>query len=287
MWITLEQIEALNAVKESGSLNGASEQLFKAKSAISYSINKLEDQLQFKLLNKSGYRSILTPEAEAFLVKAKEILSLSNNLKNYASQISNGIEMKLSLSATEIYPLSNMNKILKKLTKLYPSTEFTFHREILSGEKMLEQDIVDLAIFEDIKDRANIEYREIMKIQLSLVIAGDHPFLEIPKSKRNFKKLFEYPQIIQRSTIRDDSYNVGVYKNSKKWSVSDTYTKKLLIKDGLGWGRLPHHEIDKEIKTGKLVALKELNEDVSATIFLGRKKGRPMGQVSQFLWNEF
>ena len=64
----------LQAVRDFGSINAASEHLNKAKSAVSYSINKLEEQVGFKTLDRSKYRIQLTVQGEAFLNKAKTVL---------------------------------------------------------------------------------------------------------------------------------------------------------------------------------------------------------------------
>ena len=75
MWITIDQIRALKAIKDYCSINGAADRLNKAKSAISYNINKLEEQLGFPTLDRSQYRISLHPQGEAFLVKSKKVLN--------------------------------------------------------------------------------------------------------------------------------------------------------------------------------------------------------------------
>ncbi|MCJ8277751.1 MAG: LysR family transcriptional regulator, partial [Bdellovibrionales bacterium] len=80
MWITLDQIQCLQIVSDVGSLNGAAEKLNKAKSAVSYTIGKLEDQLGFPVLDRSQYRIKLTPKGEAFLIKARPLLHQSERL---------------------------------------------------------------------------------------------------------------------------------------------------------------------------------------------------------------
>ena len=286
MWITLEQIQCLKAVSETGSLNGASEVLNKAKSAVSYSIARLEEQLGFEVLDRSQYRIRLTDKGEAFLVKGEPLLSASDSLKEEVQKIASGIEMRLSLSASAIYPTEKLHSVLKEVLQKFPSTELTFHREILSGEKMLSRDMVDVALFEALKNKLDFDYKKIGRVELCLAVAKNHPFLEKPRRQRNLEKLTEFPQIIQRSTLADDE-SIGIPENSKRWSVSDLASKKQLIKDGLGWGQLPRHEIEKELKSGEMIHLPELKYDHNLEIYICKKKGRPMGKVLDFIWQSF
>jgi DNA-binding transcriptional LysR family regulator len=288
MWITLDQILSLQAVKDSGSINGASEKLNKAKSAISYSIQRLDDQLGFPTLDRSQYRIRLTPQGEAFLHKAQTLIKEMEVLKEESYKIASGVEMKLAMSATAIYPTAPLNKVLRQIISKFPSTEFTFHREILSGEKMLMNEQVDIAIFENLQNSIDIESKKISKIELKLVICADHPFLKLKKKEQTLKALTQYPHIIQRSTIQEPGdINMGISEDSKRWSVSDIHSKKDLILNNLGWGRLPDHFVEKELKQKKLVHLKHLDYDHIVDIYLCKKKNRYFGPVLDFLWNSF
>lgn len=286
MWITIEQILCLKAVNDSGSINGASELLNKAKSAVSYSINKLEEQLNFAVLDRSHYRIQLTPQGEAFLNKAQVILKEIDQLKDEVHKIASGVEMKLSMSATAIFPTDKLNKVLKEIITKFPSTEFTFHREIMSGEKMLMNEEVDIAIFESVYNSVDLEVKKIDELDLKLVISAKHPFVKLPKKQQNMDALKQYPHIIQRSTIAN-STQTGSPENAKRWSVSDINSKKELILNSLGWGRLPDHFVDKEIKNKRLVHLKHINYDHRLEIFICKKKNKEFGPVLKHIWDSF
>ncbi len=286
MWITIDQIVCLKAISDSGSINGASEMLNKAKSAVSYSVNRLDEQLGFPTLDRSQYRIRLTPQGEAFLKRAQVILDDMENLKDEVHKIASGVEMKVAMSATAIFPAEKINKILGEIITQFPATEFTFHREILSGERMLMEEKVDIAIFESIRNTIDLDYKKISEVQLKLVISGSHPFLDLGKKEQTLDALKTYPHIIQRSTIPDKT-NMGSPDDAKRWSVSDIDSKKDLILNNLGWGRLPDHYVKKELKTKKLVHLRHLNYDHKLDIFICKKKGKVMGPVLKHIWDAF
>lgn len=284
-WVSIEQIQCFQALITEGSFTKASEKIHKAKSAVIYSVNNLEKQLGFPLLKRDKYRSQLTPQGRDFLIEAEKLLIQYKNLQSSCSQISSKIETRLRISVSGIYSMNKIYSVIKEAMKKYPNTEILLEREILSGEKMLFNDTVDFAIFENIHNRRELDYKQIDEVTLKLVISKDHSFLKLEKDCQNMESLFHCPQIIQRSTIPDDAYSVGVHDQAIKWKVTDTPSKKEIILNGLGWGRLPEELIKKELQQGKLVHLNWLKDDDITPIYACRKKNSYIGEVATFMWN--
>lgn len=286
-WITIEQIQCFQSVASEGSFTKASEKLFKAKSAVMYSVKNLEEQLGFELFDRSHYRPQITPKGESFLVKSHKILENMQELHEETRLIASDVEMRLRISASGIFNSSLLYPVLKKAMKKFPSTEILFEKEILSGEKMLGRDMVDLAIFENLNNKRDYDYKKISEVELRLVIAKEHEFFKLPKKRQIKEGLYKYPQIIQRSTIRDDDFQVGVHHESLKWKVTDTPSKREIIVNGLGWGRLPCHVIDEDLRQGRLVHLDKLEDDDKVEIYLCKQKNKRMGKVATFIWESF
>ena len=284
MWISIEQIRCLNEVAAQGSVHSASLKLNKAKSAINYSINKLEEQLSFKVLDRSSYRTKLTHKGLLFLEKAKPLLKESTALTESAKQIASGVETKVTMSATALYPTEKLNTVMSNVLKKFESTEFIFHKEILSGEKMLREGLVDIAIFENLNNTLDFDYKPIGSVDLKLVVSSEHELLTYDSISE--EDLMKFPQIVQRSTIPDD-YSVGVKENALKWTVSDLASKKELIIAGLGWGRLPSHEIESELNNGSLSHLENLKQDHRVDICICKHKDKDVGAVTQYIWDSF
>jgi DNA-binding transcriptional LysR family regulator len=287
MNITLDQIECFKALAEAGSFTKAAEKLHRAKSALIYSIDNLEEQLGYRLLDRSGYRSKLTPQGKDFLSCSGKVLGSMAELKLQSSQIASRIEVRLSLSCSGIYPTPLLYPILKNAMEVFPSTQIIFEREILSGEKMLLRGMVDLAIFEMVHNRKDIDFKKIGEVELIQVIASKHDFLKLPKKEQNLQNLYRTPQIIQRSTIPDEDIRIGVHADSLSWKVTDTLSKKELILNGLGWGRLPRHEVERELKSGKLKHLAHLNDDMVVDMFICRNRDKALGVVAKLIWDSF
>jgi DNA-binding transcriptional LysR family regulator len=287
LWITIDQIQCFQAVSESGSFQKAGEKLNKAKSAVMYSVKNLEEQLGFPLLDKSSYRSKVTPQGDAFLFRSKKILKDMAELHMYSAQIASEVEMKLSLSVSGIFEMNLLYPIIKNAMDSFPSTEIVLEKETLSGEKMLKRELVDLAIFENLHNKREFDHKVIGRVPLKLVIASDHPFLKLPKKQQTKEELFKYPQIVQRSTITDTDYNIGVHTDSLKWKVSDTPSKRDIIMNGLGWGRLPLHTIKSDLKNKSLTHLSKFNDDDEVSMYLCKRKTGFTGKVASLIWDSF
>ena len=67
MEIKPDQIAYLDALEQTGSLTAAAARLKRAKSAVYYSLKKLEEQLGFAVLETGAYRGRLTPKGIQFL----------------------------------------------------------------------------------------------------------------------------------------------------------------------------------------------------------------------------
>ena len=271
-----------------GSLNAAAKKLARAKSAVSYNIDNLETQLGFALFERDGYRLQPTAPAQALAKRAEQLLHSAWQLQQFADRVADNIEAKLTLSATAIFPLGQLTKHLNSAMKLYPTCEFVFHTEVLSGEKLLLGGQVDLAIMEGLRAKTKFNSKLIARVSLPLVIGKYHPFLDLPKQQQNRENLLSYPQIVLRSTVTDDTISAGIDKEASHWSVSDLATKKHLIQCGLGWGHLPQHLVLKEMKSGWLKVLDWLESSEEQTpIYLAHLKDRPLGRVAQFLWEQW
>ena len=69
--ITLEALEILDAIERKGSFAAAAESLFRVPSAITYSIRKLEEDLEVALFNRSGHRATLTEAGQELLQEGR------------------------------------------------------------------------------------------------------------------------------------------------------------------------------------------------------------------------
>ena len=78
--VTLQEVHALESVARLGTLSRAGEELGRGHTGILYSIDQLESTTGLTLLDRTGYRVILTPEGERFLASARRLLEAEQGL---------------------------------------------------------------------------------------------------------------------------------------------------------------------------------------------------------------
>ncbi len=282
--MNLDQLQVLNIIDKEGSFSKASEKLNKAKSAISYAMSNLEDELGLLLIDRSQYRPVLTSYGKQLLEKSIPVLESFEKLNDFAKTLSSNQELKLHLSMSALWPIDKIAPVLRSLEEKYNETEIVFTTEVLSGERLLFNGAVDMAILTNLENRNDLEFKEIGSVDMPLVVSACHPLAKGPKKPT--KKEFEsYPQIIVRSTLPTDGKSFGVLKNAKKWYVDDINSKLKLILAGLGWGRIPDHIANEYIQRKNLLELDSKSErHHQIGVFLARRKDDWHGVVSQYIW---
>lgn len=80
----LEVLIILDALDKEGSFAAAAAKLFKTPSALSYSVQKLESDLNIQILDRSGHWSRFTRTGELLLEKGREILHSVRELEQQA-----------------------------------------------------------------------------------------------------------------------------------------------------------------------------------------------------------
>ncbi len=284
--MNLDQLQVLKTIRDEGSFSKAADKLYRAKSALSYAVQNLEDELGLLLIDRSEYRPKLTNYGLQLLEKASPVLKSFDELNVFARTLSTNQELKIRLSMSAIFPLADFTNTLKKIEEKFQNTEVVFATEVLSGEKFLMAGDVDISLLAGIVNRVDLEYKKVAEVEMPLVISSNHPIVE-KNLKPTKDVLAKYPQIVVRSTLPDDS-SFGVMKESKKWYVDDLGTKMKLIMEGLGWGRLPDHVVNEYVQRQCLEVLRteELQHE-KIEMFLARRKHDFHGVVSNYIWNSF
>src|SRR6202166_2724863 len=96
--LSLDQFAVFAAVVEEGSFAAAARRMNRAQSAITYAIQKLEDQSGVELFDRSAYRPVLTQAGTALLARAQRILAEIEQYRLHARQMTMGLEHELKLA---------------------------------------------------------------------------------------------------------------------------------------------------------------------------------------------
>jgi DNA-binding transcriptional LysR family regulator len=174
--ITLEALEVLDAIERKGSFAGAANALYRVPSAISYTVQKLEDDLGVKLFRREGRRSLLTPAGSLLLEQGRELLIAAENLAESTRQVDSGWESTLNIAIDSILEFEPYYKLINDFYQVKPDIEINLHEEVLGGtwEAVLDGR-VDLALGAGEPPSTTQGCQSIEMQRIQWVFAGGEP----------------------------------------------------------------------------------------------------------------
>lgn len=288
--ITIEVLETLDAIDRRGSFAKAAEELNKATSAVSYSVQKLEEQLDIALFQRLGRRSVLTPAGRLILVEGRQILQTTDLLANKAKEVATGWEPRISIAVESLqsYPafFSHVNRFLTE----HPTIEIDVCESVLNGGwEALEQGRVDIIVGAPGPAPLHKGYRciPVASADLVPVIASTHPLAKQAANKDAMDKIL--PQL-RRIITHDTSYSEiaqseGLSSDGRKFYVQNIQQKIEAIIAGIGIGHLPRHCIEELLRTEVLLPL-NIESSKIAESYLAWKisnKGKGLRALTQYL----
>jgi len=296
--MTLDQLKVLCAVIETGSFSAAAEKLNRVQSAVSIAIKKLEESLDIKIFDRDAYRPQLTEAGTEIHRQALTILKQTDFLNYTAEQIAIGEESEIAIAIDGICPLELITNNLKSFKDEHPHVRIQLYIEYLGSMERLSQGTIDIAFTQVLEWPAWIDAIPVVEIPYLPVIAADHP-LAINDNSIN-QEIEKFTQIVVSSSQKT-SLSVNVMEEATIWHVGDFSSKRQLIKEGFGWGYMPQHMIDTDLKENKLTVLNlgqgnknskiksRRSENIVTThqLYIVRRNDRPTGPLASKFWNLF
>jgi DNA-binding transcriptional LysR family regulator len=292
--ITIEALEVLDAIERRGSFASAAEELGKATSALSYIVQKLEEQLDVTLFTREGRRSVLTPAGRVVLEEGRLILISTAKLVDKSREISTGWEPRLRLSVGAPCDYPQFFRALRIFVDQHPSVEIDISEHILNGGwEALERDSVDLIVNVPGPVPKNRGYRSINlgRNDLALVVAKGHPILKLLSNKEKLDvALMNCRRVIAHdTTLSSISTSAGLVSDSDALYVQNMDQKVEAQLAGLGIGHLPRARIQAYLDNGDLVEVKTDRALKNESIFMVWKlanKGKALASMTRILEQE-
>src|SRR5690554_7467518 len=100
--ITIDALKVLDAIDRKGSFAGAAGELFRVPSAISYTVQKLEEDLNVSIFDRSGHKAVLTPAGRYLLEEGRSLLEAAENLAHSTRQVADRKSTRLNSSHVRI-----------------------------------------------------------------------------------------------------------------------------------------------------------------------------------------
>lgn len=289
--ISIEALLVLDAIEHRGSYAAAAEQLNKVPSALSYIVNKLEEQLNVTLFQRQGRRAVLTPAGKHLLTEGRKVLNAINNLSEQTQTIANGWEPRIRIAYDSIFDISDVFKNLQLFLNEHKNIEIDIKEEVLNGtwEALIEDD-VDLVIGAPVPvpNQKGIRAVKIADIQNVLVVHPSHP-LALLKNPIEPSELGQYTTVIVHDSAKQGiPWSANLIEGNQRFYVSSVSQKITAILSDIGIGYLPVNLIAEHIKANKLHVVELTEPRPIQDLYLAWKitnKGKGLKQLTQIILN--
>ena len=287
--INIESLQILDAIDRRGSFAKAAEELNKATSALSYGIQKLEEQLGITIFERQGRRSVLTPAGRLILNEGRLILNATMQLAQKAKELATGWEPKLRIAVESVFHYPRFFRVLTEFLEQHPTLELDICETVLSGGwEALDHDKVDLIVGAPGPVPLQKGYRAVPIGQDSLipVIWAHHPLVHLIQDADALKdSLPQLRRIVMHDTaITEVGRSAGLTLGKQILYVQTMDQKVQAILAGLGIGHVPKYRVQEYLDNGQLLQLKLT--DNRSEVFIAWKisnKGKALQTISQML----
>jgi DNA-binding transcriptional LysR family regulator len=262
MPLTLEALEVLDAIDRRGSFAGAARALDRVPSAITYTIRRLEDDLDALLFDRGGRRARFTAAGRELLMHGRRLLAEASALESRIHRISTGWEARLAIAVDTIVPLSRLWPLCARFDAHCREVEaahtrLKFTREVLGGAwDALADGRVDLVIGAsgEPPPGGGWRLRPLADVPLVFAVAAQHPLAHAgtPLTEREIAR---HRIVVATDTSRALApRSAGALTGQETLAVPDMPSKVAAQIAGLGCGWVPYFLAADDLASGRLVA---------------------------------
>jgi DNA-binding transcriptional LysR family regulator len=286
--LSLESLEVLDAIARKGSFAAAAESLFRVPSAITYTVRKLEEDLNVKLFNRSGHRAELTLAGAELLKEGRNLLNAASELESRVKRVAKGVETELTIAVSDLFDIASIYPILEKFYAQHFGTRIKLLQEVYGGSwDALISGRADISLGApgDAPPNAGFMTKPIGALMFSYAVAPHHPLANLPDPLQN-QDIIQYRSV----SAADSSRNLpprtsGILTGQDVLSVPNMHLKLQAQIAGLGAGYIPHKLAELYESKGLLVIKQVAEPKHEITIFLAwRSDG---GKAQQWLIKQF
>lgn len=268
----LDVLIILDALDKEGSFAAASAKLFKTPSALSYTVHKLESDLNIQLLDRSGHRATFTRTGQMLLEKGREVLHTVRELEKQAIKLHEGWENQLVIGVDDTFPFSLLAPLIESFYQHHSVTRLKFINGVLGGSwEALTQGRADIIVgaMHEPPSASNFGFARLGDLEQVFVIAPHHPLAQEdePLQRRTIKRF--------RAIVVGDSPHLASLSGSQLLddqdaiTVFDFKTKLELQISGLGCGYLPRYLAQRFLDSGALIEKKVVAQIIFEPVWIG------------------
>lgn len=254
--VSLDQLRTFIAAADEGSFSAAGRKLGRAQSVVSQALANLEGQLGVQLFDRRSRRPALTVQGAALLRQAREVVGAMDLFKTSARGLAGGREPELAIAVDVMFPIKALTCAVVDFSAEFPDTPLRIYVEVLGA--VLEPVLTGRCAFCICNAvpivPTQMATERISDVPMVMVAAPDHP-LAGPNRQLTQDEVAEHVQLVLTDRSRlTEGREFGVVSD-KVWRLADLGAKHAFLKAGLGWGSMPRHVVEEDLRSGALVAI--------------------------------
>ena len=268
----LEVLLILDALDKEGSFAAASAKLFKTPSALSYTVHKLESDLNILLLDRSGHRAKFTRTGQMLLEKGREVLYTVRELEKQAVKLHEGWENDLVIGVDDTFPFSLLAPLIEQFYLNHSVTRLRFINGVFGGSwEVLVQGRADIIIgaLRDPPAVSHCGFAPLGLLEQIFVVAPHHPLAGAPEPLNRRTVRRHRAIVVGDGAAADCPAFRQLLQDQEAITVFDFKTKLELQISGLGCGYIPRYLAQRYLDSGALVEKKVLPHTGAETVWVG------------------
>ena len=266
MKLSLDALSVLDTIDRKGSFAAAAEELHRVPSAITYQVQKLEQDLDALLFDRRGHRAKLTPAGRELLAQGRPLLQAAGELEHRIRRIATGWEPELRIAVDTIIPFKALYPLLDRFYRDCGGngehTRLRLLNEVLGGtwDALLDAR-ADLAIGApgDAPSGSHLRVRRLGELETVFAVAPRHPLAKAREPIADATLREHRIVVIADSSRVGPPRTIGLLDGQDTLTVSDMPAKLAAQIAGLGCGSLPRFLAAPAAASGQLV-IKRLAE---------------------------
>ena len=290
--VSLEALLVLDAIEYRGSYAAAAEHLNKVPSALSYVVQKLEDQLNVTIFVRQGRRAVLTPAGKHLLIEGRKVLLAINALSEQTQTIANGWEPKIRIACDSIMDIKQVFNNIQCFLIDNENIQIDVKEEVMNGTwEALIEDRVDLVIGAPapVPSQKGIHAIKMKELDSVLVVSKSHRLSKV-KSPIQTSELSKYRSVVVHDSAKNEiPWSINIIEGSQHFYVSTIAHKLEAIMSGIGIGYLPTHIVQKYIISGELTEIVLKDKKLPQDLFMAWKitnKGKGLRALKAILLDQ-
>lgn len=286
MRLTLDALAVLDAIARKGSFAAAAEELHRVPSAITYTVNKLEQDLKVDLFDRSGHRAKLTPAGEKLLQEGRHLLRAAQELELSVKRVATGWEAELTLAVDDLIPLARIYPLVADFYAGNVGTQLRITTEVFGGSwDALATGRADLVIGASGEGPPGGGYatRTLGDMEFVFVVPPGHP-LASATTPLTSEDILQHRAIAAADSSRNLPPRTSYLLTGQDvLTVPCMRTKLEAHRLGLGVGFVPRSLIEDDLATGQLIMKEVACPATAPRLFIAWRGGNTGKAMAWFL----